>query len=672
MNLPTSPTGEHAGMRGHATRHRGGPPHRRRSRMRTASLAVVMACSVALTGCFSLPMPDAKKAAAADGPTDTKPMSVTIPVMLVSGGSGEGKVGSASVSIAQGAESGMTVEVAESEVRGVGDSFRAAAWNAVIVATLLSGAPVDTDYRFEMHGMVDGTSAGGVTTVALLSLLNGDALARDVAMTGTITASGTIGPVGGIPEKVQAIADDGRFTKALIPLGARNSPNVKGALVDVVRLGKDAGIEVVEVGDVAAAYREFTGEQLLTGAAPRPKIDDAGYTRLEVATEKQITAFIDEETRFLSLSGLVQDFGWGMYEDASADILQARRLLEQGLPGGAFVKAVNAQVLMSSVTKTFATLDSALISQDLSVIERVLSVHANTESKIINYINELDTFEVATLADAEALTTSYGNGFDALTVYQFARGSIDATLNALRSGQYAFDDLVSAAVEPMLFLEIAAAQVGAADAIFEVGRGLKGPAIDEKADAEALGTFLRKASEANLEVFDAVVLAGLAEGAGLSMDITRTRLGNLDVGVALAYTSKDNIHAITDFMGGDNPNAAYAMIGHGWLNYARNAGLVDKYYNNGIVDYGTFELVDVRSEPVLMHTLDWTRDQVSSAVGALNSRDYSPALIVGAFESDSLGREGALQQKFDAISGYTGSYAMARVLAYLGGFAAER
>src|SRR4051794_28028148 len=124
------------------------------------------------------------------------------------------------------------------------------------------------------------------------------------------------------------------------------------------------------------------------------------------------------------------------------------------------------------------------------------------------------------------------------------------------------------------------------------------------------------------------------------MEVARNRLGARDVGVELAYTSKDNIRAITSFMGDENPNAAYAMIGHGWLNYARNANLVDKYYNNGVIDPASFELTGVRSEPVLMHTLDFARDRVSSAVGALEAKDHSPALIVGAFESDSLDREG--------------------------------
>jgi hypothetical protein len=46
-------------------------------------------------------------------------------------------------------------------------------------------------------------------------------------------------------------------------------------------------------------------------------------------------------------------------------------------------------------------------------------------------------------------------------------------------------------------------------------------------------------------------------------------------------------------------------------------------------------------------------------------------LIVGAFESAGLKREGDYAEKFDALQDYTGSFAMTRALAYLGGFSTE-
>ena len=55
----------------------------------------------------------------------------------------------------------------------------------------------------------------------------------------------------------------------------------------------------------------------------------------------------------------------------------------------------------------------------------------------------------------------------------------------------------------------------------------------------------------------------------------------------------------------------------------------------------------------------------------LGAHDYAPVLIVGAFESAGLKREGDYAEKFDALQDYTGSFAMTRALAYLGGFSTE-
>jgi predicted S18 family serine protease len=79
--------------------------------------------------------------------------------------------------------------------------WRTSGWTAALVATTL----LDLDlgrYRisFDLTGLVDGTSAGALTTSGLLALLvDHGPLRADTTMTGTINPDGTVGPVGGIP-----------------------------------------------------------------------------------------------------------------------------------------------------------------------------------------------------------------------------------------------------------------------------------------------------------------------------------------------------------------------------------------------------------------------------------------------------------------------------------------
>jgi uncharacterized protein len=124
--------------------------------------------------------------------------------------------------------------------------------------------------------IVGGPSAGGVLTVATLSALLGLEVNKTVYMTGMIYPDGFIGPVGGIPYKLEAAAKDGAKV-FLIPKGQRvvyvqESKEVrKGPFifvtsetkpVDLVELGNKLGVKVYEVETVQEALAFYTGYRL--------------------------------------------------------------------------------------------------------------------------------------------------------------------------------------------------------------------------------------------------------------------------------------------------------------------------------------------------------------------------------------------------------------------------
>ena len=99
----------------------------------------------------------------------------------------------------------------------------------------------------------DGPSAGLTLTIALLSIFTGKAIKPFTAMTGEITLTGRILPVGGIKEKVLA-AHRNEFTKILLP--SRNKKDYEKLPTEVKK-----SVTFVFVEDIIEALTELFNEK---------------------------------------------------------------------------------------------------------------------------------------------------------------------------------------------------------------------------------------------------------------------------------------------------------------------------------------------------------------------------------------------------------------------------
>lgn len=77
----------------------------------------------------------------------------------------------------------------------------------------------------------DGPSAGVTLTTALASLLSGRPVRTDVAMTGEVSLTGRVLPIGGVKQKLLAAHRAG-ITTVLIP--ARNEPDLDDVPAEVL------------------------------------------------------------------------------------------------------------------------------------------------------------------------------------------------------------------------------------------------------------------------------------------------------------------------------------------------------------------------------------------------------------------------------------------------------
>jgi len=122
--------------------------------------------------------------------------------------------------------------------------------------------------------MIGGPSAGAMMTVAVISLLENWTLDNNTVMTGMINPDGSIGPIGGIPYKIDAAHSVGA-TRFLIPKGQMTYTEMVTEYQDINGIiwqntypvtknvseyaQTNFGIEVFEVEDINDALLYFTG-----------------------------------------------------------------------------------------------------------------------------------------------------------------------------------------------------------------------------------------------------------------------------------------------------------------------------------------------------------------------------------------------------------------------------
>jgi len=157
--------------------------------------------------------------------------------------------------------------------------IQASLYTAAKVAHELAGIPFsEYDYLVYIKSpaiIVGGPSASAYVAVAMYALLANLTLRKDVSMTGFIAPDGSIGPVGGILEKIEAAASIGVKT-FLVPVGQTidyqlkvvtrkigpfTISNIVREKVNVAEVAfKKWGIKVVEVWSLEQAIEYFTGK----------------------------------------------------------------------------------------------------------------------------------------------------------------------------------------------------------------------------------------------------------------------------------------------------------------------------------------------------------------------------------------------------------------------------
>lgn len=299
---------------------------------------------------------------------------------------------------------------------GSGTTWRASGWMAAVLAYLTVGVDL-SQYRisFDVAGQIDGPSAGGLLTTALLASLLGDTVRPDATMTGIINPDGTIGPVGGIPHKIDGAADRGKKL-VLVPYGQRFDVDIKlKRPVDLVERGRARGVEVREVRHLAEVYALLTGRPLPltkpTGGSP-PEVSPSVQTKVRDRAQGLFRRCQGLATK-IKAAGRLDDALQGMAGQAARSLTMADQAFGQGLFAVAYDRLVTATVLAESVVLGLDVSRAFREGGEAGARRYLESLRKPASAKLDALIRRLDQTAARTLADGAALAEGYGMATEA-------------------------------------------------------------------------------------------------------------------------------------------------------------------------------------------------------------------------------------------------------------------
>ncbi len=557
----------------------------------------------------------------------------------------------------------------ESEVAGSGSQWRSAGWMAAIMGSFLLGRDV-SDYKFtyEIAGYVDGPSAGGLMTSAVLAAMLGDTIQNNITMTGTINPDGTIGPVGGIAQKIDGVKK-AKKTRMLIPAGLRYEEDAStGATVDLVEKGRAAGIKVKEVATVYEAYKELTGKEIpkASGATlAAVELPQAIFDKVKSRTKAWYAKYQENSDMYNTFSltvGTDTEDAWMAQADAMA--AKGAGYLKQGLIASAYDQETSAYMYSAMAYHTKRALQAYLTQGGVSGADNYLSTINPSGNKMDNVFDELKLKKPTTLADTIVLADAFGR-------LSMADGLITQADALLKTDPASAEEAAASVILATNYYVLADYAIDWAKDSVEVGFGAGTAKPATKEQVTALSEALRKAAEANLDYFDTVVLQGLADQEGMSLDTAKNNFESNEFNYGFAVSSIIGAQELKDKLGNTEARAI-AVLGNSLVSFTLSSELIAKYYSLQVETNASGNITSIPFEKAMINMLDFGETTAKENINAAKSAGAIPVLAIIDYEGAKVKREGGPAEKLDALGGYWSASMQGRLLTILAGMKIKR
>ncbi len=368
-----------------------------------------------------------------------------IPAVTTVGGNETGTVADLYVSVAY---PGSGVVYFSAEPLTELDTQATARIAALVASTIAGKSFTAYDFFIRIKSpslIIGGPSAGAAMTVAILSILMNQTLNESVMMTGMVCPDGSVGPVGGIPAKLEAAAATG-IKVFLIPAGQRvvyekvivKEPipggyviRTKYVPVDLVELGKKLNVTVVEVASIRDAFYYFTGLNISLESTniTIPALPDNVVSIINSWTTEYLEQANKSRVEALSVSTKIPypiKYIIERHIDNSINLeKQARNYLYEEM----YYQAASAAFTSYIEAKT--ALEYSRIYLDNS---RLIKLSKEVNNTLETVRSKVMSFKPSTFADFEAVTTARYRYYLALISY-------NDSINIIKNGISSWSDL---------------------------------------------------------------------------------------------------------------------------------------------------------------------------------------------------------------------------------------
>ncbi|MGC8753065.1 MAG: S16 family serine protease [Fervidicoccaceae archaeon] len=298
---------------------------------------------------------------------------------------------------------------------------QSSARTAVLVAANYLGIDYRKyDYFFSMKSpslIIGGPSASAVMTVGVVAAILNATVRNDVAMTGMINPDGTIGPVGGIPDKLQAAAQAG-YKIFLVPVGqlvvteqqliSQTTPfgtvyRTVTKTVNLTQLGDSLGVKVKQVTTLGEALSYF----LENVSLPSPTLVKVSYTPEQIDLFTQWKTSLEEiyNQSINELNSLMKLYGSSVDKDvvnaylnqSSVSYTKSIELWQKGMYYSSLSSLYQGDIMLNAaIIYIKTTVNPSLIQTYInSINDTLVNLREKIFNKTVDTFSQLESYLVA-------------------------------------------------------------------------------------------------------------------------------------------------------------------------------------------------------------------------------------------------------------------------------------